>query len=343
MNQARIGLLVAAGLLLTPSYALAQKGGKPKGGGKAPAAAPAQPAPAEQPAAGAAAPSGQNIDLDADNPNANPDQQPADANAPGAAGSPDAAGGDQAGGLGDICAIDPTSCPTVNLSDAAKKPLNEQMYAVQQIYALRYHRFEVQPAWSFSLNDQFVSHPGPVLALNYYITNVLAVGINGGYYFNNDLAFNAQVRRAARVAVPLTEYQWAGALNFTYVPMYGKFAGFGDFIFHYDAYVVGGVGALSDRPIAVIDPDNRQFDYKTKIAFNAGVGLRIFFNRWFAAVLEVRDYIFNDQLENTSIAQGAAASDSSTWYGDSKLTNNVQAQVGVSIFLPFSWEYRLPK
>jgi hypothetical protein len=39
----------------------------------------------------------------------------------------------------------------------------------------------------------------------------------------------------------------------------------------------------------------------------------------------------------------AQVKDEKTWYGDSKLTNAVQAQVGVSIFLPFSWEYRLPK
>jgi outer membrane beta-barrel protein len=171
------------------------------------------------------------------------------------------------------------------------------------------------------------------------------VGLSGGYYFNSDSEFNFQTRRAARVAVPLTEYQWQAQLNFTYVPMYGKFAGFGDFIFHYDAYIVGGVGAISTRPIAVVDPDNRSFDWgKPKLDFNAGIGLRIFFNRWFAAVIEVRDYIFFDKLENTDVAEGDGATDPATWYApDSKLTNNVQAQLGVSIFLPFSWEYRLPK
>jgi outer membrane beta-barrel protein len=233
----------------------------------------------------------------------------------------------------------------MNLAEEAKKDLKEQMYAVQQIYALRYHRFEIQPAWNaISMNDQFVSHPGPVLALNYYVTNVLAVGVSGGYYFNNDSDFNFETRRAARVAVPLTEYKWQAALNFTYVPIYGKFAGFSDFIFHYDAYIVGGVGAISTRPIAVVDPDNRAFDWgKPKVAFNAGLGLRIFFNRWFAAVIEVRDYIFVDKLENTEVS-ATDPTDPSTWYGkDNKLTNNVQAQLGVSIFLPFAWEYRLPK
>ncbi len=223
------------------------------------------------------------------------------------------------------------------------------MYAVQQIYALRYHRFEVNPYFALTLNDQFVSHPGPGLALNWYITNVLAIGVNGNFYagLNVNSDFNLQTSRAARVGESITEYQWNANANFTYVPAYGKFAGFGDFIFHYDFLVLGGVGAISTRPIAVVDPDNRSFTFRPKVAFHVGGGLRIFFNRWFAAVLELSDYVFIDELENRTIVTGGAQN-SDTWYdtkaalGD-KLTNNVQAQLGLSIFLPFTWEYRLPK
>jgi outer membrane beta-barrel protein len=341
MNQARVGLLVVAAMIAAPSFAHAQKKKR------APKPAPTAPAETGTPAP---APGGTGTEIDADQPAGAAPAGDAAGTAPAGEAPPSTEPGD----LGDICKIDPSACPTVNLSEAAKKPLNEQMYAVQQIYALRYHRFEIQPVWTFSLNDQFVSHPGPALAINYYVTNVLAIGLGGGYYFNNDSKFNAETRRAARVAVPLTEYQWQAALNFTYVPMYGKFAGFSDFIFHYDAYVVGGVGAISARPIAVVDPDNRSFKWgDPKVDFNAGIGLRVFFNRWFAAVLEVRDYIFFDKLENTCLpgqpcSTGPAiaanqATDQNTWYGQTKLTNNVQAQLGVSIFLPFSWEYRLPK
>lgn len=325
-----------AAVLAAPSYAHAQK--RKKGAAKPAAAASVSGEVSVGGATGSAeaAATGPQ-ELDADAPNAEPTTPAA------APESPPQTGAEPAG-LGGICEIDPSQCPTINMAEAAKRPVNERMYAVQQIYALRNHRFEIQPAWTTSLNDQFVGHPGPSLALNYYITNVLAIGINGGYYFNSDSKFNAETRRAARVAVPLTEYQWQAALNFTYVPMYGKFAGFGDFIFHYDGYIVGGVGAISTRPIAVVDPDNRTFSWEDpKVAFNVGLGLRIFFNRWFAAVLEVRDHIFVDKLEATSIAVGSAVTDKSTWYGESKLTNNVQAQLGISVFLPFSWEYRLPK
>ncbi|MBX3181159.1 MAG: outer membrane beta-barrel domain-containing protein [Polyangiaceae bacterium] len=313
MKKRPIGLLVAAALCVCPAAALAQTADEPE-----------------------AAADGEEVAGDEV-----PDGEIPDGEIPGE----EDLGGT---GLGDICQIDPEACPNLDFDKEAAKDLGEQIYAVQQLYALRVRRFEVQPYWATSLNDQFVNHPGPGLALNYYITNVLAVGANFNYYrpFNADSSFNAQVRRAARVGVPLTEYDWGAALNFTYVPAYGKFAGFGDFIFHYDAYVVGGVGAISTRPIPVIDPDNRTFDFEPKLAFNAGIGFRVFFTRWFAAILEVRDYIFSDRLENDDTAilnDPVAVQDKDRWFGDNSLTNAVQAQVGIAIFLPFSFEYRLPK
>ncbi|HEY6559613.1 MAG TPA: outer membrane beta-barrel domain-containing protein [Polyangiaceae bacterium] len=317
MNKSRIGLLAAALLCAFPASSFAQKKGDAK---KVEAAE----APVDEGAAGE------------DAAGVEPVEEPGGEELPG-----DVPGGE---GLEDICKLDPAACPKLDMNKEAGRPLREQIYAVQQVFALRARRFELQPYWSFSLNDQFVAHPAPGLALNYYITNVLAVGINGNYYrpFNNDSEFNAQVRRAARVGVPLTEYDWGAALNFTYVPAYGKFAGFGDFIFHYDAYVVGGVGALSTRPIPVIDPEYRTFDFEPKLAFNAGLGLRIFFNRWFAAILEVRDYIFNDKLENIEV-NATNPADKGDWLDETRLTNNVQAQLGVAIFIPFSFDYRLPK
>jgi outer membrane beta-barrel protein len=323
MKSSPFGLLVAAAIGILPAQAFAQK-------------AKAQLGASAKAGAGEKA----NVEIDAD---ATADTS---ANAPTAEPAESAKeqavpGGE---GLEDICKIDPAACPNLDMDKEAARALKEQIFAVQQLFALRVRRFELQPYWGFTLNDQFVGHPAPGLALNYYITNVLAIGANFNYYqpFNVDSQFNVQVRRAARVAVPLTEYQWGAALNFTYVPAYGKFAGFGDFIFHYDAYVVGGVGALSVRPIPVVDPDNRNFKFETKLAFNAGIGLRIFFNRWFAAILEVRDYIFNDKLENLSV-DPIHPEDQATWLGKTSLTNGVQAQVGASIFLPFSFDYRLPK
>jgi outer membrane beta-barrel protein len=331
MKQAGLRLLVVAALTALTTTAFAQKGKKP------------DPKAAKPPA-------GEVEDLGGeDTPPPPPKEEPKEE--PKGAGA--AAGGE--GGASFICEANPEACQTDKLiRDYSEKELKDsQVYAVQQIYALRRKRVELSPYWSATLNDQFVSHPGPGLALNYYVTNVLAVGINFNYYqpFNSNAEFNKLVRQSTRLAIPINEYQFGANLNFSYVPLYGKFAGFGDFIFHWDGYVVGGIGAISTRPIATIDPENRAFQWKAKVAFNAGIGLRVFFNRWLAAFLEVRDYIYNEQLENTSIARAATDpkntkgtnKDKDTWIGESKLTNAVQAQFGLSIFLPFTWTYRLPK
>lgn len=331
MKQAGSWLLLAAALLL-PQAALAQP---KKPGGKPPPTAPAPTAPAPGGAAGG------DIELD------EPTKPGGDAPTPPPGGDPGAPTGQAGGTGGGICEIDPSACPKQgDIQALSKKNVRAQVYAVQQIYALRRGRVELMPYWGFSLNDQFVQHPGLGLGVNYYLTNVLAIGVNGTFHqpFNGDSDFNFQNRRATRLAVPLNEYQMAATANFTYVPMYGKFSGFNQFIFHYDGFIVGGVGALRTRPIAVIDPDNRKFDYDFRLAFSIGFGLRIFLNRWLAVTAEIRDYIYIEQLENTQVGRTQQEQrDPNTWFGDKPLTNNVQAQLGISIFLPFSWEYRLPK
>ncbi len=294
---------------------------------------------------GAKASAGATIDADAEGADA---KAAGDASAKGtAAPAADGEGdlGAEGEGVGDICKIDPAACPVLDMKKEAARPIKESIYAVQQLYVMRARRFEFNPWWNVSsLNDQFVQHKGPGIAISYYITNVLAVGANFRYYspFNTDSEFNGQVRRAARVAVPLNEYQWGASLDFNYVFAYGKFAGFGDFIFEYDAYVLGGVGALSTRPIAVIDPDNRNFEYKPKLAFDAGLGLRIFFSKWFAVNVAVKDYVYSEKLENLQTDE-VRPGDKSRWLGDNSLTSDVELQTGISLFVPFSFDYRLPK
>jgi outer membrane beta-barrel protein len=352
MKQARRWLLLAAALVLIPQAAYAQKK-KPKGGNTpAPASADADADSTPAPAA-ATPPASADADQGA---------TPAAGGEAGAAAGAEGAGGDTGGGM-DICQITPDApqcqaAKAFNLNDEAKKTIRAEVYAVQQQYVLKGGRFEIQPFFAFTLNDQFVSHDAPGLALNYYLTQVLAVGVVGNWYdgLNSASDFNFQNRRAAHIAVPLNDYQLSGDLNFTYVPMYGKFAGFGDFIFNYDGYIDGGVGLIRTKPIPVIDPDNRLFSWNNLINFDVGIGLRIFFNRWLAATLEVRDIMYFEKIESTTVATGPdvpvgaagysknSPTNPATWYDtNTHFTNDIQMQVGLSVFLPTSFEYALPK
>jgi outer membrane beta-barrel protein len=189
------------------------------------------------------------------------------------------------------------------------------------------------------------------------VTNVLAVGANFLWFqgLNNRADVDFHVARSARLVVPINEYQMSASLNFSYVPVYGKFLMFNRFIFHWDIYLVAGVGLTRTRPIAVVDPEVRTFDFQNQILFNAGVGVRVFINRWFGITGEIRNYIYPESLENTTIAQNdipvpvggtpvmGSRQDPRTWFGPSSITDNVMVQVGITIFLPFSVSYRLLK
>lgn len=226
------------------------------------------------------------------------------------------------------------------------REVSEEIYAVQQIYALRINRVEIAPSIAFTMNDQYVSHPAAAIAINYWWTNVLAVGASflwyGGLESESDLNFH--VRRSTRLAVPITEYQLGAHLNFTYVPLYGKFNMFNELIFQWDAYVMGGVGFMRTRPVPVIDPEIRSFDFDFRVAFNVGIGIRVFITRWLAAFAELRDYMYLEQLENTTVAIGMARQSPTTWAADgASFTNNVTAQIGLTIFLPAEFDYHKPR
>jgi outer membrane beta-barrel protein len=226
-----------------------------------------------------------------------------------------------------------------------EKEVIEKIYAVQRMYVLRTGRFELAPSIGETFNDQYVTHPSLGAGLNYWITNVLAVGVNVLWYqgIESESKLNFSIRRSTRLAVPITEYQAGAHLNFTYVPIYGKFEMFNDAIFQWDLYLVGGVGMLRTRPVAQIDPAVRTFDFDWRVAFNAGLGLRVFVTKWLSVFGELRDYMYMEKLENLQVSLSARGQES-TWIDqNSKLTNNVTIALGFSMFFPFTFDYSYPK
>lgn len=230
--------------------------------------------------------------------------------------------------------------------EAAMPKGEHPIWAVQQIYALKAGRFELSPFFSISLNDPYVVHSAFGVGLNYYITEVLALGVNflWFYGFNAETDTTFHAGRSFRLAVPINEYQLGTNLNFSYVPLYGKFALFNEWIVHWDAWLSGGVGLMRSRPVQVIDPDFRTFDWNNLLSFNVGFGGRIFLSRFLAVFFEVRDYMFMEEVENQEAPNDPVWQENpDNWYGDPVFTSNVMVHVGVSIFIPFAFEYELTK
>ena len=255
-----------------------------------------------------------------------------------------AGGGDLIGDL-----VEADDATATQAADTGPRPTEvvEEIYAVQQIYALRKNRVELMPSFGFTLNDPYVSHPNVGLGVNYWVTNVLAVGLNVNWYqgLESESDLNFHVRRSTRLAIRPTEFQFGASLNMTYVPLYGKFAMFNRYIFQWDAYFIGGVGVMHTRPTPVVDPEFRNFDFSYKVSIvNPGVGFRVFLSKWLTIFLEGRTYPYLEKLENLKVGLGEERADSSRWLDDSStLVWNVVASVGMTIYFPFSFEYQLPK
>lgn len=250
--------------------------------------------------------------------------------------------------IGDLAAEDPTKANAAPDSGPKPTEVSEEIYAVQQIYALRTNRVELMPSFGFSLNDPYVSHMNVGVGLNYWITNVLAVGANVNWYqgLESESDLNFHVRRSTRLATRPTEFQFGASLNMTYVPVYGKFAMFERYIFQWDAYLMGGVGIMRTRPYPVVDPTYRSFDYTYKVSIlNPALGIRVFISKWLTVFGEMRVYPYLEKLENLRVGLGEAnRANKKLWLEDSSsLIFNVVASVGFSIYFPFTFDYKLPK
>jgi outer membrane beta-barrel protein len=301
-----------------------------KGGEEAPAAAPAA-APVEE------VPSGDDEI---------PGQEPGSASS-SAASSSEASEAGEGGLIGDLAADDTDAAKTTEAGPKLAE-VSEEIYAVQQIYALRKNRIELMPSVGFTLNDPFVTHTNIGVGLNYWITNVLAVGANINWYqgLESEKDLNFHVRRSARLGTRPTEFRFGASLNMTYVPVYGKFAMFERYIFQWDAYLMGGIGVMQTKPVPVVDPQIRGFDYSYKLSIlNPAIGLRVFLSKWLTVFGELRAYPYLEKLENLNVGLGdQARATKKGWLDDSPtIVFNVVASIGLTVYFPFGFDYKLPK
>lgn len=200
---------------------------------------------------------------------------------------------------------------------------------------LKVRRVELTPFWGVTMNDNIIQHVQFAAALNYYLTDVLAVGVEGQYYVENLREPFDLVARQARRLPTVNRYLYGAAFNFHYVPIYGKFAVLDKHIIHWETALTAGVG-FTQSEVLVRDPALQPFK-NFLVTPNVGASMRFFLNRFITVNAGVRDYIFVDKFEavNRTEVSGAAAKENAS----SALVNNVMFQAGVSFYFPMSFEY----
>jgi outer membrane beta-barrel protein len=203
---------------------------------------------------------------------------------------------------------------------------------------LKSRRTELLPMVGTTMNDNMVRHYSIGGQLSYYLTDVLAIGVEGQYFVHSFREPFDLVARQARRLPTVNQYNWSAALNFHYVPVYGKFAIFDKRLITWEAFFTAGIGAGQSEVV----PRDTKFPGFTNLLIipNVGVSMRFFLAKWLTVSLGIRDYVFYDKFEPTDRsptmnATADQAKDNST----GSLINNVMFQVGISFWLPTSFEY----
>jgi len=193
--------------------------------------------------------------------------------------------------------------------------LESAIRVLQRRPVLKELRFELALTGGVAASDQMYRHFSASATGRMHVSEWVSIGATYSHYFSEESALFRDVTGNYELFPERSEIQWYAGADVSVVPMDGKFVAFDDLIVYWDLYAsIGGgvtVTSRSDTP---------------KPTGMIGVGLRMFLAKWFTLTFELRDHIFVEDYN-----------------AGSELTNNVVGRFGISIFIPFDFDYSYPR
>jgi outer membrane beta-barrel protein len=243
------------------------------------------------------------------------------------------------------------------------KPIEEKILVNQRKPFLHTRRKEITALAGATANDPFLVHYSAGGAFQYYVSDVLSVGIQGQKYFETNTGLSADV--IGLNAVPdLNKLEFYGGVHFSYIPVYGKFALFNQRVVGFDTFVSLGAGITGNRILAPfqygdalkkedlvefcgekaglgftgvgafceVDPNNNNAlknadklkDMFFSFSPSVGAGFRFFLNDFMSLTFDGKDYF----IQQTTLS------------GKKIFTQNVVVSVGTSFFFPTVFQYQ---
>ncbi len=209
-------------------------------------------------------------------------------------------------------------------------------------------RLEFQPFTGITVNDNLIRHYVFGADINYFLTDVFWVGLQGQYYLHQLTNQEELLGSEFNLAPTLNQYLYGGALNFGYVPVYGKFAWFNSSIVSWEIWASAGIGVTFTKVIPR-DPANSGLAFtNTDLTPNVAIGGRFFLPHldWLTLNFALRDYILPDKFEpssQTEMANNITTSAAAKAQAQSQLVNNVVFSIGVGFYLPTKFQYKTPR
>jgi len=234
--------------------------------------------------------------------------------------------------------------------------------AVRKLRLHRKARFEVAPAVSFSLLDEYQRTIFAGARLNYHFTDWLALGAWGAFgaaHIPTHLSEQIQDVNAARRAAPgtsrdeeltagnlgpdfkkqLASMDWVVAPQLTAVPFRGKLALFQSIYLDTDLYFFGGAAFVGLTERKNCETCVNSFDMASRVAIapTFGLGFSFYINKWSAIGFEYRGMPFAWNTGGFDTAGGGKDKK----FPDNKITND-DRQFNFNQVLTLSWNVYLP-
>jgi len=185
---------------------------------------------------------------------------------------------------------------------------------VQRKQFMMYHRAELIPTFTMSLNENLSRHLGVGAQARFHITDEWALGVDYIKYFGKYTDLASDIGDQYQVYPKKLLMNFFVGAHATYVPLYGKFLFFGLGPVHWDLHLSAGIGVTRINASSY------------KPTGNFGVGFRFRIWKFLSFNAEIRDYLFMG-----------------TYSRDNEFVNNVVFTTGLGVFVPFEYDYDYQK
>lgn len=209
--------------------------------------------------------------------------------------------------------------------------LGDRVKAVQRKGFLKRHRFEISPLFAATVNDAFYQKVGGGLRVAYNFGDTFALALRGAIYQNEDLKLaplrtdNVREGKVAFQSQLLSSQIYRSAMvDGIWSPIYGKAAWLDRSIVHFDLYLTAGFGLVWS---ATSFDSGNEAGLGPHLAADVGAGLRFYPLEWLALEAGMMLTLYPDQPMETV---------------PGTIQKVLAANVGVSFFLPPSFEYYYP-
>ena len=176
------------------------------------------------------------------------------------------------------------------------KPVSGQLYQKSGKLEL------TVPVGALSVNDAFFSKYMAGAKLGYHFNEYFALAVTGSFGTSSTTGSTSvcRVNQGCTPAEPWRLYQvpgdikWIVGAELAFSPVYGKLNVFAEKAIHFDLSLLGGADLISYRDVVVPASSSTPAPGNaTSPGGHLGVGGRVFFARFMAFRLELKDYIYS--------------------------------------------------